>query len=66
MKEPPTKKDARRDSSIVESLQDCDDRLRAISKCDNKIAKFEEILKQMKRKESLCLRIHGFEKNSCG
>jgi len=32
----------------VESLQVCDDRLRAISKCDEKIAQFEEILKQMR------------------
>jgi len=48
-KELSVKKDAREGlSSVVESLQDCDDRLRAISKCDEKIAKFEELLKQMR------------------
>jgi len=33
---------------VAESLRDCDDQLMAISKCDEKIAKFEELLKQMR------------------
>jgi len=41
------RRDTRRES-VVKSLQDCDDRLQAISKCDEKIAKFEEMLKQMR------------------
>jgi len=51
-KEPLTKRDVRKESSIVESLQDCDDRLNAIAKCDERItkfeAKFEAILRQLR------------------
>jgi len=48
MKKQPKKKSFRKESSIIESLQDCDDRLQAISKYDEKIARFEEILQQMR------------------
>jgi len=34
--------------SVAESFQECDDHLLTISKCDEKIARFEELLKQMR------------------
>jgi len=47
----PTPKKEVRDNravSVAESLQECDEQLAAISKCDEKIAKFEELLRQMR------------------
>jgi len=37
-----------RASSIAVLLHECDEHLLAISKCDNKIAHFKELLKQMR------------------
>jgi len=47
-KEMPRRKDNVRASLVAESLQECDDHLLAIFKCDEKIARFEELLKQMR------------------
>jgi len=44
----PRKRDNIRTTSVAESLRECDDQLMAISKCDEKLAKFEELLKQMR------------------
>jgi len=52
-KETPRRKDAVRASSVAESLQECDEHFLAISKCDDKIAKFKELLKQM------CTNLYG-------
>jgi len=41
-------KDARRGSSVAETLQDYDNQLAVISKFDEKIVKFEELLSRMK------------------
>jgi len=47
-KDTPKKKSQVRAVSVTESLHECDEQLTAISKCDEKIAKFEELLKQMR------------------
>jgi len=47
-KDTPRKRDNVRTASVAESLRDCDEQLVAITKCDEKIAKFEELLKQMR------------------
>jgi len=47
-KDTPKKRDTARASSAVESLHEYDAHLSAISKCDDKIARFEDNLKQMR------------------
>jgi len=44
-KETLRRKDAIRASSVMESLHECNEHVLAISKCDDKIARFEELLK---------------------
>jgi len=45
---PKRDKKQRRGSSVIETLQNYDDHLSAISKFDDKIARFEELLNKMK------------------
>jgi len=45
---PKRERNTRRGSSVMETLQNCDDRLVTISKFDEKIVKFEELLMKMK------------------
>jgi len=46
-KRTPRRRDTIKVSSVSESLQECDEHHFAISNCDDKIARFEKLLKQM-------------------
>jgi len=47
-KETPRRRNSFKTSSVSKSLQECNEHLLAISKCDDKIARFEELLKEMR------------------